>query len=80
MHIHCSCWRTMLVPCCSFYDVKGQWAEEGVVISPDIAVEQTPADVIKGRDPQLERAVKEEAGEEIAESVMLKVNIHKGFG
>ena len=25
----------------------------------DIAVEQTPADVIKGRDPQLERAVQE---------------------
>ena len=49
----------MLVPCGSFYDVKGQWAEEGVGISPDIAVEQTPADVIKGRDPQLERAVQE---------------------
>lgn len=59
MHIHCSCWRTMLVPCCSFYDVNGQWAVEGVGISPDIAVEQTPADVIKGRDPQLERAVQE---------------------
>lgn len=27
--------------------------------TPDIAVEQTPADVIKGRDPQLERAVQE---------------------
>jgi tricorn protease len=26
-------------------------------VSPDIAVEQTPADVIRGRDPQLEKAI-----------------------
>jgi tricorn protease len=32
---------------------------EGVGISPDIEVQQTPEDVIKGRDPQLERAVEE---------------------
>jgi tricorn protease len=30
-----------------------------VGIPPDIHVEQTPADVIAGRDPQLERAVQE---------------------
>jgi len=49
----------MVAPRGGFYDVNGQWAVEGVGISPDIAVEQNPADVIKGRDPQLERAVQE---------------------
>ncbi|TXH28237.1 MAG: protease [Cyclobacteriaceae bacterium] len=50
---------TMIAPRGGFYDVNGKWAVEGVGISPDIAIEQTPADVIKGRDPQLERAVEE---------------------
>jgi tricorn protease len=49
----------MVAPRGGFYDINGEWAVEGVGISPDIAVEQTPADVIKGRDPQLERAVQE---------------------
>ncbi|MFZ2490946.1 MAG: PDZ domain-containing protein [Thermoanaerobaculia bacterium] len=38
------------------------WTEEGFVVEnegvpPDIEVEQTPADVIAGRDPQLEKAI-----------------------
>ncbi len=38
------------------------WTEDGFVVEnegvpPDIEVEQTPADVIAGRDPQLERAI-----------------------
>src|SRR5688572_4817155 len=49
----------MVAPRGGFYDTKGQWAVEGVGISPDIEVQQTPADVIKGKDPQLERAVEE---------------------
>lgn len=49
----------MVAPRGGFYDVQGEWAVEGVGVSPDIAVEQTPAEVIKGRDPQLERAVQE---------------------
>ncbi len=49
----------MVAPRGGFYDVNGQWAVEGVGISPDIQVEQSPADVIKGRDPQLEKAVDE---------------------
>jgi tricorn protease len=49
----------MVAPRGGFYDINGQWAVEGVGISPDVAVEQTPADVIKGKDPQLERAVQE---------------------
>jgi len=41
----------------------GIWTEdegftvENVGVPPDIEVEQTPADVINGRDPQLERAI-----------------------
>jgi tricorn protease len=49
----------MVAPRGGFYDVNGEWAVEGVGISPDIAVEQMPKDVINGRDPQLERAVTE---------------------
>lgn len=49
----------MVAPRGGFYDLKGEWAVEGVGISPDIEVQQTPADVIKGKDPQLERAVEE---------------------
>jgi tricorn protease len=33
------------------------WVVESVGVPPDIEVEQTPADVIAGRDPQLERAI-----------------------
>jgi tricorn protease len=49
----------MVAPRGGFYDVNGEWAVEGVGISPDIEVQQTPAEVIKGGDPQLERAVEE---------------------
>ena len=38
------------------------WTEDGFIVEnegvpPDVEVEQTPADVIAGRDPQLERAI-----------------------
>jgi tricorn protease len=33
------------------------WTVENVGVPPDIEVEQTPADVIAGRDPQLEKAI-----------------------
>ena len=36
-----------------------KWAVENEGVPPDIEVEYTPAEVIKGRDPQLERAVQE---------------------
>ncbi|TFV97282.1 protease [Algoriphagus kandeliae] len=49
----------MVAPRGGFYDINGEWAVEGVGISPDIPVEQTPAEVVAGKDPQLERAVKE---------------------
>jgi tricorn protease len=46
-------------PGLAFYDLNGKWAVENEGIVPDIEVEYTPADVIKGHDPQLERAVAE---------------------
>ena len=36
---------------------KDGFVVENVGVAPDIEVEQTPADVIKGRDPQLEKAI-----------------------
>jgi tricorn protease len=46
-------------PNLAFYDLAGRWAVENEGVTPDIIVENTPADVIKGHDPQLERAVRE---------------------
>ena len=40
-------------------DASGKWAVEGTGVDPDIVVENDPASVIAGRDPQLERAVEE---------------------
>ena len=33
------------------------WVVENVGVPPDIEVEQLPAEVIAGRDPQLEKAI-----------------------
>jgi tricorn protease len=49
----------MTAPDLAFYDLQGKWAVENEGIAPDIEVENTPAEVIRGRDPQLERAVAE---------------------
>ena len=46
-------------PSLAFYDLAGKWSVENEGVPPDIEVEYTPAEVIKGRDPQLERAVQE---------------------
>ncbi len=46
-------------PALAFYDLKGRWAVENEGVAPDIEVEYTAADVVKGHDPQLERAVAE---------------------
>lgn len=46
-------------PCLAFYDLAGKWAVENEGVAPDIEVEYTPLQVIKGHDPQLERAVQE---------------------
>ena len=39
------------------YGTKGEWEVENVGIAPDVEVDQDPALVRKGHDPQLERAV-----------------------
>ena len=46
-------------PGLAFYDLNGKWAVENEGVAPDIEVEYSAAEVIKGRDPQLERAVQE---------------------
>jgi tricorn protease len=46
-------------PGLAFYDLNGKWAVENEGVTPDIEVEYSAAEVIKGHDPQLERAVKE---------------------
>jgi tricorn protease len=43
-------------PNVAIWDEDG-WVVENVGVPPDIEVEQTPAEVIAGRDPQLEKAI-----------------------
>ena len=40
-----------------FFDLDGEWKVENEGVAPDIEVEQLPAEVAAGRDPQLEKAV-----------------------
>jgi tricorn protease len=49
---------TVTAPNLAIFTEEG-WVVENEGVAPDIEVEQTPADVIAGRDPQLERAIKE---------------------
>jgi tricorn protease len=46
-------------PSLAFYDLGGKWAVENEGVAPDIEVDYTPSEVLKGHDPQLERAVQE---------------------
>jgi tricorn protease len=50
---------SVTVPLSGTNDVNGQWVIEGHGVDPDIVVENDPASVIAGRDPQLERALEE---------------------
>jgi len=47
------------VPEFGFASADGRWVIEGRGVEPDIVVENDAADVLAGRDPQLERAVQE---------------------
>jgi tricorn protease len=40
-------------------NAEGRWIIEGHGVDPDIVVEQDPVEVLRGRDPQLERGVEE---------------------
>jgi len=46
-------------PSLAFYDLNGRWAIENEGVTPDIEVENSPAEVMAGHDPQLERAITE---------------------
>lgn len=46
-------------PNLAIYNLDGEWDVENIGVAPDIEVEMTPELVIKGQDPQLERAVEE---------------------
>lgn len=50
---------TVNVPEFGHANARGEWAVEGHGVDPDIVVENDPASVLAGRDPQLERAVEE---------------------
>lgn len=47
------------VPESATASAKGEWIIEGYGVDPDIEVENDPAALIAGRDPQLERAISE---------------------
>jgi tricorn protease len=46
-------------PSSGVWGPHGEWDAENIGISPDIEVEQDPEQVRQGKDPQLERAIKE---------------------
>lgn len=50
---------TVYVPLSGTNDAEGNWVIEGVGVAPDIEVENDPAAVLEGRDPQLERGIEE---------------------
>ena len=50
---------SVTVPTFSIYDTDGKWVIEGHGVDPDIPVLDDPAELAKGRDPQLERAIEE---------------------
>lgn len=48
---------TITAPRWAIYGTKGEWEVEDIGIAPDVEVEQDPALIRQGHDPQLERAV-----------------------
>ena len=47
------------VPTFRMYHVRGNWFAEGHGVEPDIPVEEDPAALSRGHDPQLDRAIAE---------------------
>ncbi len=50
---------SITVPTFRMYDPDGKWFKEGHGVDPDIAVEDDPAQLSKGIDPQLEKGIEE---------------------
>jgi tricorn protease len=48
---------SVTAPRIAIYGLHGDWEVENVGIAPDVEVENDPASVAAGRDPQLEKAV-----------------------
>jgi tricorn protease len=48
---------SITAPDLAIWTPDGGWVVENQGVPPDVDVEQTPADVIAGRDPQLEKAI-----------------------
>jgi tricorn protease len=48
---------SVTAPNIAFWDPEKGWTVENEGVPPDVEVEQTPAEVIDGHDPQLERAI-----------------------
>ena len=48
---------SITAPNLAIWTTEEGWVVENEGVAPDIEVEQTPADVIAGRDPQLEKAI-----------------------
>ncbi len=48
---------TITAPNLAIWTAEEGWVVENEGVAPDIEVEQTPADVVAGRDPQLEKAI-----------------------
>lgn len=46
-------------PNLAFYNLDGEWDVENIGVAPDIEVEYSASEVLRGGDPQLERAVTE---------------------
>ena len=46
------------VPTFGFVDLDGEWAVEGLGVSPDIEVYDRPEEIAAGRDPSIEEAVR----------------------
>jgi tricorn protease len=49
----------LTVPTFRMYDVRGQWFPEGRGVEPDIPVDENPAQLARGVDAQLDRAIAE---------------------
>lgn len=47
----------MTAPRSGYFSIDGQWQVENEGVAPDVEVEQWTKDTIKGRDPQLEKAI-----------------------
>jgi tricorn protease len=50
---------TITVPTFGIYSTEGAWMIEGHGVEPDIEVLDDPALTVQGKDPQLDRALKE---------------------